>query len=155
SAEEFFFDFDFDSNEELPDGKTRADYSRSQYNPTRPEFLRVFQHFLIESLVVGRADGTIRLTTSDPSVAPAIDLGLDRDDDACERMARGILLMRDVLSHSAIKKYHKPEVFPGPQYSTLEQLIDYLKRWSAFGHHISGTAQMGILEKNPNAVVDS
>lgn len=155
--EGFWFDFDLSSNEPLPDGKLRTDYLRSQYNIHHPDFLRVFHHCLIEVLKLGRADGTIRLASADPTVSPIIDLALYKDDEAIERMARGIQMVRNIVQHPRIKEYYKVdaqgnplEIFPGPQVQT----IDYLKEESGFGHHMSGTAKMGR-PNNPNAVVDS
>jgi choline dehydrogenase-like flavoprotein len=162
SCEEgFLFDFDLSSNEPLPDGKLRTDYLRSQYNLRHPNFLRVFHHCLIEVLKLGRADGTIRLASPDPTVPPIIDLGLYKDEEAVERMARGIQMIRRLVQHPRIKEYYKVgvdgnplEIFPSSQVQTIDELKQYLKRWSAFGHHISGTAKMGRLN-NPNAVVDT
>jgi len=159
--EGFFFDFDLKSSDPLPDGKLRTDYFRSQYDPNHPEFFRVFQHFLIETLKIGRADGTIRLATTDPTVPPILDLALYTDEDACNRLATGIMMVRQIVKHSNIKKYYKLnekeepiEIFPGPQYDTLEKLKSYLKIWSSFGHHISGTAKMGK-PTDRSAVVDT
>lgn len=161
AGEGFFFDFDFMSREPLPDGRLRSDYFDSQYLPTHPDFPRVFHYFLLESLKLGKAHGSIRLASADPTKQPIIDLALYKDEEALERMARGILMIRKIVGHPLLKRYFKTdsegnplEVFPGAQVKTIDQLKEYLKRWSSFGHHISGTAKMGRLD-NPSAVVDT
>ena len=160
-GEGFMYDFDLSSPQPLPDGRLRTDYLRSQYDLWHPDFLRVFHHALIEALKPSQANGTIRLASADPTVPPIVDLGLWKDDEAAERMARGIQMVRKIARHPSVKRYYKldsqgepVEVFPGAHVQTLEQLVQYLQRWSAFGHHISGTAKMGRLD-NPRAVVDT
>jgi choline dehydrogenase-like flavoprotein len=159
-SEMFWFDFDFMSTNPLPNGKHRTDYFRSQTDPNHPEFMRVFQNFLIEVLRPSRADGTVRLVSGDPTIAPILDLGLYKDDEACQRMARGIQMVRTIARHPLLRQYYlqqegePKEIFPGPENATLDQLAQYVKRWSAFGHHISGTARMGRVD-DKYAVVDS
>jgi choline dehydrogenase len=163
SGEGFFFDFETSgtSKTALPDGRLRRDYELSQTDVSHPEFLRVFHHSLIEVLKFGRTDGTIRLASSDPTVSPLIDLKLHTDEEALERTARGVLMVRAIARHPLVKQHLKldsdgnpVELFPGPQVATVAQIKRYLKRWSAFGHHISGTAKMGR-DDDPMAVVNS
>ena len=142
-GEGFMFDFNLRDMSPLPDGHLRVDYFRSQYDLTSPEFLRVFHHCLVEVLRPTRAEGTIRLASADPTVPPVIDLGLWKDDEAVERMALGIQMFRQIINQPSMKSYYKldqngrpNEVFPGYEVETIDQLKDYIKRWSAFGHHI-------------------
>jgi len=46
-----------------------------------------------------------------------------------------------------------PEVFPGEDKNTVARLTDYMRKWSNYGHHISGTCKMGT--NIENGVVDS
>ena len=145
----FFYDFDFNSIEPLSNGEQRLDYFRSQTHLDNKYFLRVFHSFLIETLKINKAEGTIRLASTDPTQAPIIDLGLYKDDIACERMARGIMMMRKIIMQPELLKYYKldsegrpKEIFPGYHINALEDLKYYLKRWSSIGHHMSGTAKI-------------
>ena len=83
-----------------------------------------------------------------------VDMGLHTADADLTRLAMGIELLRNVMAHPILRQYEAEEVLPGPSYGTREQLEDYLRRYSAFGHHISGTAKMGR-PTDPMAVVDS
>ena len=162
SGEGFWFDFDFSSTDPLPDGKLRIDYVRSQTDPDHPDFLRVFHNCLIENLRVTKHPGSIKLASADPSVPPILDLGLYQDDMALERLALAIQMIRQIVRHPRMISYYKRapdtndplEIFPGKHLQTVPQLKEYIKRWSTFGHHISGTSQMGHSSSN-GAVVDS
>lgn len=144
----FWFDFDADSVSPLPDGKIRADYYKAQTDPYHPDFLRVFHAFLVEVLVLTKTTGSIQLASADARVPPRIDLGLDKDTEACERMAHGIQLIRKIVNDPRLSEYYLKEagrvkeVFPGSQYETIDQLVGYLKQYTSIGHHISGTCAM-------------
>ena len=161
TGEGFFFDFDLTSKKPLPDGKTRNDYFKSQFALDHQNFPRVFQYILLEVLKLGKAAGSIRLASSDPTMQPILDLALYKDEEAVERMAQGILMIRKIVRHPLLKDYYKTdsdgnplEIFPGTNVKSTDQLKDYLKRWSSLGHHISGTAKMGR-STNRSAVVDT
>lgn len=135
----FFFDFDLSSNKPLPDGKVRVDYMRAE---TNIHDTHTYFHSLIEVLRPSSANGQIKLASADPTVPPVINLALYEDDEACERIARGILTVREIFRHPTLAKVYKQEIFPSQRYATVEQLKTYIKRWSSFGHHIAGTAAM-------------
>lgn len=155
-SENFFYDFDLSSNDLLPNGNIRMDYIASEENVVYPQ---VWHHVLIEVLRPTSSSGSIRLASPNPRVSPLIDLALYKDEEACERLARGIEIVRSIFNHPKVKFFCKTDVFgspvehfPGLKYKTREQLKEYIKNWSSFGHHISGTAKMGI---DSDSVVDS
>jgi choline dehydrogenase len=96
----------------------------------------------------------ITLWNADPTEPPIVDMGLHAAAADLTRLAMGIELLRKVMAHPILRQYEAAEVLPGPSYGTREQLEDYLRRYSAFGHHASGTAKMGR-PTDPMAVVDS
>ncbi|MGE0010465.1 MAG: GMC family oxidoreductase [Candidatus Babeliales bacterium] len=127
---------------------------------------RVYLTWLIENLIPGNSKGTIRLASNDPRKSPIIREQLYEDDQGIENMARMILQVRDVMNEPRIKNTYsipdKPwEIIPGPRAATLQDLKTYIKNWSSFGHHMSGTCQMGAVDattgkaKNKNTVLDS
>jgi choline dehydrogenase-like flavoprotein len=69
---------------------------------------------------------------------------------AATSLAMGIELLRNMMAHPILRQYEAAEVLPGPSYGTREQLEDYLRRYSAFNHHISGTAKMGRAHRSPD-----
>ena len=66
----------------------------------------------------------------------------------------GMELLRNVMAHPILRQYEAKKCCRDRLYGTREQLRSYLRRYSAFGHHISGTAKMGRAT-DPMAVVDS
>jgi len=136
----FFFDFDLSSVKPLPDGRVRTDFARDE---TNIQDVHVYYHTLLEVLRPSSATGSIKLASADPTVQPRLNLGLHEDDEACHRLALGIQMVRQIFQHPSIKQYYLREVFPSDAFQTVEELKYYTKRWSAFGHHIAGTAAMG------------
>jgi choline dehydrogenase len=124
-----------------------------QYDPTK---VRVFQNWLVENLVPTDPTGTIRLRDADPRSEPLIDEKLYADDLGVERIARGLLFVRDLMSDPSIsgKGVADFEVIPGPLVANLADMKSYVKRWFSYGHHISGGCQMGK-QTNPMAVLDT
>lgn len=123
----------------------------TQVDPAAP---KSFQTFLIECIKPDSASGSITLRSADPTDAPAIDLKLFEADADVSRVAMGMELVRKMMSHPALQEYGPEEVLPGPKFDDRTSLKDYLKAYSSFGHHISGTARMGK-PSDPSAVVDA
>jgi choline dehydrogenase len=107
------------------------------------------------------AKGYMRLQTKNPFDVPYIQQNLDNDRDLTV-LAEGVLLVRSIFNDEEFKGTNPPhnvdyglkEVIPGPQYQSKEQLKEFFKKHSAYGHHISGACRMGRKE-DPMAVVDS
>ena len=87
--------------------------------------------------------GQITLWNADPTEPPIVDMGLHTADADLTRLAMGIELLRNVMAHPILRQYEAAEVLPGPSYGTREQLEDYLRRYSAFGHHIERHGEDG------------
>ena len=114
--------------------------------------------WLIEILDQGEnLKGSIKLQSSDPRVRPVIDLAFWEDEEGLERLARAMLYMREFMNHPSMKALaldpDNYEIVPGENVQTVEDMKAYLRTWSSWGHHISGTAQMGPRDRE-NAVVD-
>ena len=105
---------------------------------------KTYASFLIEN-TRPRSRGTIRLRSASPYDVPIINEELDTDDNA-EAISTGVLYMRDVISR--IPDWNAVEVYPPPDSETgeplnKEQLKNFFKRKSAYGHHICGSCAMG------------
>ena len=114
--------------------------------------------WLVEVLDQGEElPGSITLNTTDPRAEPVIDLAFWEDEEGLERLARAMLKMRELMNHPSIKALaldpNNFEILPGKNVVTIEDMKEYLRIWSSWGHHISGTAQMGPRHLE-NAVVD-
>lgn len=113
--------------------------------------------FNMENLKIGNLEGTVRLDLNDPTnprIPPILKERLWKDTDAAERLRKFAEeqvrpLAEDVL---LTDKYCGKELWS--EGLTGDDLINYFATWQEYGHHISGTAQMGTCD-NPMAVCDS
>ncbi len=135
----------------------KSTYNNRQYDPSNPLVMITYN---IENLKT-KATGSLTLKSSDPRDSPIIDLGLWKDTEGIRNIAKQILLLREFMKTPEMIKYAKNpsdyssfELFPGSVLETEEEIIEYIKRWQSFGHHISGTCKMGP-KKDKMAVVDS
>ncbi len=125
---------------------------------------RVYLTWLVENLLPVKTPGTIRLASKDPRKAPIIREDLWKDDEGIAHIADMILQIRAMMNQFEAN-YALPgqpfEIIPGPVAQTRDDLIRYIKLWSSYGHHMSGTCQMGPVHrktkkpKHKNSVLDS
>ena len=116
-------------------------------NPVNPSVLSTF---LIENLKINKTEGYITIKSKDPRDSPIIFPNLIADEKALETNAKMMFLVRQFMQSPEMMKYAKDpndyssfEVCPGPQVQTMDQMIQFLKNWSASGHHMGGTCRMG------------
>ena len=150
----FFRDFNLNPDSFAHDDPLQGSYLDqflSQVNAAAP---KAFHTFLIECVNPGLTQGRIALQSADPTDPPIVDARLHEADADLSRVAKGIELVRKIMSHPTMQQYGPEEVLPGPSVKTFDQLKDYLRTYSSFGHHISGTAKMGRAT-DPLAVVNS
>jgi choline dehydrogenase len=150
----FFRDFNLNPEKFKGSDPLKASYLSQFLSQVDAAAPKAFHTFLIECVKPAASKGTIALQSTDPTVPPVVDLKLYEAEADVARVAMGIDLVRKMMSHPAIERYGPEEVLPGPEYQSLDQLKDYLQKYSSFGHHISGTAKMGKVT-DPMSVVDS
>ncbi len=95
--------------------------------------------------------GEVRLRSSDPHAAPAIQpnyLSAPRDRDV---MRAGFKIMRDVMHRPALAALSRGEVWPDPAVRTDAEIDAYIRETSSTVYHPVGTCRMGSDE---DAVVD-
>ena len=150
----FFRDFNLNPQRWVDPDPLKASYLDqflSQVDATAP---KAFNTFLIECVKPSPTRGQITLWSADPTEPPVVDLGLHEAEADLTRLAMGMQVLRNMMAHPILQQYDGEEVLPGPSYATLDQLKSYLRKYSSFGHHISGTAKMGRATDRM-AVVDS
>jgi choline dehydrogenase-like flavoprotein len=101
-----------------------------------------------------RSRGTVRLTSADPFAAPLIDPNYWADPYDLDMSLKGLEMARDILAQSALTKFVRKEVLPGPDVKSREELHDYACRMAKTDHHPVGTCKMGS-ESDPMAVLDA
>ena len=124
-------------------------YSSRMTNPSDP---LVNLTFLTENLKT-RATGEITLKSKDPRDSPIIHLGLWKDEKGIRNLAKQMINIRNFMKMPEMMKYAKDpsdyssfELYPGTELQTIDQFVEYIKKWQAFGHHASGTCKMGPSE---------
>ncbi|MEP9389327.1 GMC family oxidoreductase N-terminal domain-containing protein [Mesorhizobium sp. KR9-304] len=90
-----------------------------------------------------RSRGSVRLSSSDPAVAPLIDPNYWADPYDREISIKGLRIARDIMRQSALKPFVEREVLPGPSLKTDDELFDYACRSAKTDHHPVGTCRMG------------
>lgn len=150
----FFRDFNLNPEKFKDTDPNKASYLDKFVSQVDPKVPQAFHTFLIECMKPDATMGKVTLQSADPTEPPAVDLQLFTAEGDISRLARGIELIRKLMSHPTLQQYQPVEVQPGPNYKTFDQLKDYLRRYSSFGHHMSGTAKMGKAS-DPMAVVNA
>lgn len=98
-----------------------------------------------------RSRGTVRLQSADPKDMPLIDPNYLSDPYDREMSIRGLKLVQDILSQSALGKYILAERLPGPDVKTDEDYFNFICAHSKTSHHCAGTCRMG---NDATAVLD-
>jgi choline dehydrogenase len=95
--------------------------------------------------------GTIEIRSNDPSAAPAIQPNfLEREADVAT-MLDGLKLVRRMAETPALSRWISAEYDPGPQCTSDEALVDFIRNKGITVYHPAGTCKMG---SDPDAVVD-
>ena len=106
---------------------------------------------IMSTLIYPRSRGTVRLTSADPSAAPAIDPNYLDEQHDIDVLVDGIELIRETMAHSSIAGGVETEVEPGPAFATRADLQKEVLNRATTVYHPVGTCRMGVDER---AVVD-
>ncbi|KAH7161600.1 hypothetical protein EDB81DRAFT_349433 [Dactylonectria macrodidyma] len=103
-----------------------------------------------------RSRGRIYLTSSDPSVKPALDFRYFTDPEGYDAatLVYGIKAARKIAQEEPFKGWLKREVAPGPKVQTDEEISEYARRVAHTVYHPAGTTKMGDVTRDEMAVVD-
>ena len=113
--------------------------------------------FIGVALLKPRSRGTVRLRSADPSAAPRIDLGYFREPGDLDRLAIGLMLVREPASTGPIAELSGGvELAPGPPVAAADRqnLREWIRRNAWTYHHPVGTCAMGP-DPRVGAVVDA
>lgn len=106
------------------------------------------------SLMRAKAAGSIKLRTSDPSIAPCIDLAHLGHPSDMERMRTMLDVVCDLVSRSAYDGVRFEQIGPSAEdLASVEKTERWMLRTVMTGHHASSSCKMGPAG-DPMAVVD-
>jgi choline dehydrogenase len=106
---------------------------------------------LMSTLIYPRSRGTVRLTSADPTAAPAIDPNYLDEQHDIDVLVEGIELIRETMANKSIASGVEGEIEPGPKYPTRADLQKEVLNRATTVYHPVGTCRMGTDER---AVVD-
>lgn len=98
-----------------------------------------------------RSTGEIRLKSSDPRQAPAIDPNYFADPADLQTLVEGLKVGRDIFAQGPLARVVAGERFPGPDIRSDAELADFVRRAAETEYHPVGTCRMGA---DTQAVVD-
>lgn len=103
-----------------------------------------------------RSKGQLYLTSSDPSMKPALDFKYFTDPEGYDAatIVAGLKAARRVAQQEPFKSWLKREVAPASSVTTDEALSEYGRKVAHTVYHPAGTTKMGNLSKDEMAVVD-
>lgn len=103
-----------------------------------------------------RSRGKLYLTSSDPSVKPALDFRYFSDPEGYDAatIVEGLKAARKIAEQAPFKDWIKREIAPGPAIISDEDLSEYGRRVAHTVYHPAGTTKMGDVRTNHMAVVD-
>ncbi|MDX1556146.1 MAG: GMC oxidoreductase, partial [Xanthomonadales bacterium] len=103
-----------------------------------------------------RSRGTIRLKSSDPTEAPAIQPNYLSADYDRRMMLECVRVARAIFSQPAFEPHRGQEILPGPTAEDDESVMAFIRRKAETIYHPVGTCRMGNDEQavvNPNLEV--
>jgi len=95
--------------------------------------------------------GYVRIKSSDPREAPAINPNYLATQKDRETIVAGVAAMRRIFQAPAMARYIAEEIEPGQRCDNDDDLLDFIRRRGSTTYHPVGTCRMGQDQK---AVVD-
>ncbi len=88
--------------------------------------------------------GTVQITSADPRAKPALRFNYLSTDEDRREWAEAVRHARHILNQPAMDAFNGGEVSPGPDVSTDDEILDWVRRDAETALHPSCTARMGL-----------
>jgi choline dehydrogenase len=95
--------------------------------------------------------GFVRIKSSDPAAAPAIQPRYLSSRADCDTIVAGFKKLRAVMNEPVMRRYIAEEHMPGPSCISDDDILAYARATGTTVYHPTSTCRMG---SDPNAVVD-
>jgi choline dehydrogenase len=89
------------------------------------------------------ARGSVRITSADPTAAPAIRMNYLSTEQDRREWVEAVAVAREILAQPAFEPFSGGEISPGPEVSTPEQILEWVRRDGETAYHPSCTCRMG------------
>ncbi|WP_406233169.1 GMC family oxidoreductase [Nocardia sp. NBC_01009] len=110
---------------------------------------------LTPNVTQGRSRGTVRLRSRDFRDRPKVDPRYFTDPEGHDErtMLAGVRLARKIAEQTPLRNWIARELAPGPDATTDDELLDYIRATHNTVYHPAATARMGAAD-DPMAVLD-
>ena len=88
--------------------------------------------------------GTVAIVSTDPRTKPALRFNYLSTDEDRREWVEAVRHARHILNQPAMDSFNGGEVSPGPEVSTDEEVLDWVRRDAETALHPSCTARMGL-----------
>ena len=95
--------------------------------------------------------GSLKIRSADPTAPPEIRINYLATETDRAAFIDGIRILRRILAAPALKPYCVNEVYPGPDTTSDEELLDFCRKTGGTVYHPTSTCRMG---NDPLSVVD-
>lgn len=109
---------------------------------------------LTPNVTHARSRGAVRLRSRDFRDKPIVDPRYFSDPYDMAVMTYGIKLARKIAGMPALAEWAGPELYPGPDVRTDDEIADYIRRTHNTVYHPAGTVRMGA-DDDHGAPLDS
>jgi choline dehydrogenase len=96
--------------------------------------------------------GHIHITSADPKRPPAINFNFLSAPPDAELTVKAIRIARAIMTAPSMAPLRLTEIGPGPERTTDDEILDWVKQYAETTYHPVGTCKMG---SDPMAVVDA
>jgi choline dehydrogenase len=90
------------------------------------------------------ARGSVRIASNDPLQAPAIRQNYLSTEQDRREWVEAIKVARGILAQPAFEEYSGGEISPGPEVSSDEDVLEWVRRDGETAYHPSCTCRMGV-----------
>ena len=139
---------------DMPDLEFHTAVAREAFYGLPPSLAEGRETFVIApSLTRPNSRGTVRLRSTNPTAAPAIDLNLFTDPGGRgETLTHGVALARRIAASHALDEWRDEEVLPGPDVDSDAAITAYVRRATTTSFHPAGTCAMGAADDDASVV---
>jgi choline dehydrogenase len=96
--------------------------------------------------------GWLRITSADPEKPPAMQPNYLSTQTDRDTIVAGLRVTRRIFATASMQRFVKEEIYPGPQASSDEDLLEHVRATAGTTFHQTSTCMMG---PGPKAVVDT
>jgi choline dehydrogenase-like flavoprotein len=119
--------------------------------PAEPTISKEHSFTILPGIVYPKSRGEVRLRSTDPTAAPAIDPHYFEDDEDVKTLMRAFEMTRAIAATQPLSTFLRGEATPGPSVTSEADIRAAIRLYAKTIYHPVGTCRMGV---DRMAVVD-